>query len=97
MPAAVRSYILRITSRLIAEGKRMVGSAKTGDPIRALLADDHTMFRQGLAAVLAGPSSARARARKLDLPARFRGFLPSFRELMSPEARFPRTRLAGNP
>jgi DNA-binding NarL/FixJ family response regulator len=30
----------------------MVGSAKTGDPIRALLADDHTMFRQGLAAVL---------------------------------------------
>ena len=31
----------------------MVGSAKTSDPIRVLLADDHTMFRQGLAAVLA--------------------------------------------
>ena len=30
----------------------MVGSAKTSDPIRVLLADDHTMFRQGLAAVL---------------------------------------------
>jgi DNA-binding NarL/FixJ family response regulator len=32
----------------------MVGSAKTSDPIiRVLLVDDHTMFRQGLAAVLA--------------------------------------------
>ena len=31
----------------------MVGSAKTSDPIRVLLADDHAMFRQGLAAVLA--------------------------------------------
>ena len=30
----------------------MVGSAKTSDPIRVLLADDHAMFRQGLAAVL---------------------------------------------
>ena len=34
-------------------GKRMAGSAKTSDPIRVLLADDHTMFRQGLAGVLA--------------------------------------------
>src|SRR5215203_5453391 len=32
----------------------MVGSPKPSDPIiRVLLADDHTMFRQGLAAVLA--------------------------------------------
>ena len=31
----------------------MAGSAKPSDPIRVLLADDHTMFRQGLAAVLA--------------------------------------------
>jgi DNA-binding NarL/FixJ family response regulator len=31
----------------------MAGSKKTSDPIRVLLADDHTMFRQGLAAVLA--------------------------------------------
>ena len=30
----------------------MAGSAKTSDPIRVLLADDHAMFRQGLAAVL---------------------------------------------
>ena len=30
----------------------MAGSPKPSDPIRVLLADDHTMFRQGLAAVL---------------------------------------------
>jgi DNA-binding NarL/FixJ family response regulator len=30
----------------------MAGSKKPSDPIRVLLADDHTMFRQGLAAVL---------------------------------------------
>ena len=31
----------------------MAGSKKPSDPIRLLLADDHTMFRQGLAGVLA--------------------------------------------
>jgi DNA-binding NarL/FixJ family response regulator len=31
----------------------MAESPKPGDPIRVLLADDHTMFRQGLAGVLA--------------------------------------------
>ena len=31
----------------------MAGSPKPSDPIRVLLADDHTMFRQGLAGVLA--------------------------------------------
>jgi DNA-binding NarL/FixJ family response regulator len=31
----------------------MAGSPKPSDPIRVLLADDHTMFRQGLAALLA--------------------------------------------
>ena len=31
----------------------MAESPKPSDPIRVLLADDHTLFRQGLAAVLA--------------------------------------------